>query len=92
MSFSACSRQRDVSPSVVPTALQASVRNEQLMSIGGEIALSGNIKLKNERKNEKMKNVKKRKGTPHSYPQLRRLRLTSFAKFQADFRAHRFYS
>ena len=31
-----------MTPSVVPNALQASVRDEQLMSIGGEIALSGN--------------------------------------------------
>ena len=33
-----------MTPPVVPNALQASVCDEQLMSIGGEIALSGNIK------------------------------------------------
>ena len=33
---------REVTPSVAPNALQASVCDEQLMSIGGEIALSGN--------------------------------------------------
>ena len=38
----ACRPQWEVTPSVVPNALQASVCDEQLMSIGGEIALSGN--------------------------------------------------
>ena len=39
-----CARSRlwKVTPSVVPAALQASVCDEQLMSIGGEIALSRN--------------------------------------------------
>ena len=34
-----------MTPSVVPSALQASVCDEQLMSIGGEIALSRNISI-----------------------------------------------
>ena len=38
----ACSRQREVTPSVVPSSFEASVCDEQLKSIGGEIALSGN--------------------------------------------------
>ena len=40
---------------MVPNTLQASVCDEQLMSIGGEIALSGTKteKMKKSRKNEK---------------------------------------
>ena len=34
--------EREVTPSVVPNSLQASVCDEQLMSIGGEIALPRN--------------------------------------------------
>ena len=40
-----------VAPSVVPSTLQASVCDEQLMSIGGEIALSGN-KIHQKKKNK----------------------------------------
>ena len=35
-----------MTPSEVPNSLQASVCDEQLMSIGGEIALSGNTDVK----------------------------------------------
>ena len=39
-----------MTPSVVPDALQASVCDEQLMSIGGEIALSGKKKRKEKKR------------------------------------------
>ena len=45
---------------MVPNALQASVCDEQLMSIGGEIALSRKQKMK-KKKEEKKKKKKKRK-------------------------------
>ena len=46
---------------MVPNTLQASVCDEQLMSIGGEIALSGNNKKKRKKKKGKKKRRKKRK-------------------------------
>ena len=47
-------------PSVAPNALQASVCDEQLVSIDGEIALSGK---KKKRKRKKKKKTKKRDKT-----------------------------
>ena len=41
--------------SVVPNALQASVCDEQLMSVGGEIALSGNKRPRHKLKENREK-------------------------------------
>ena len=40
----------EVIPSVAPNALQAAVCDEQLVSVGGEIALSGNTPLSQRRR------------------------------------------
>ena len=42
---------------MVPNALQASVCDEQLVSIGGEIALSGNKKKQKKKENTKTKSL-----------------------------------
>ena len=74
----ACSQQWEVTPPVVPM-LQASVCDEQLMSIGGEIALSGNKKWKNE-KNQKMKKIQKIKKMKKSKKNQRNRKITIITK------------
>ena len=49
-------------PSVAPNALQASLCDEQLVGIGGEIALSGN--RERQRKKKRKNQRKKKKNIP----------------------------
>ena len=51
---------------MAPNALQASVCDEQLVSIGGEIALSGK-KKKRVKKKEKVNNIVEETTRPHVY-------------------------
>ena len=51
----------EVIPSVATNALQASVRDEQLVTVGGEITLSGNRKQKGKEKEKKKKQKKRDK-------------------------------